>query len=91
MAPIEEGKDEAEDEDMGQTGAREEEVHGITARCPPTMREPHLPSKKEVEDHKRTHIPYRSWCKVCNEAECLERARTDVMPPIKRAKRLCPP
>ena len=24
-----------------------------------------MPSKKEVEDHERTHFPFRSWCKHC--------------------------
>ncbi len=23
------------------------------------------PSVKEVEDHERTHLPFRSWCKHC--------------------------
>ena len=23
------------------------------------------PSKKEVDDHERTHLPFRSWCKHC--------------------------
>jgi len=28
---------------------------------------PRLPSAVEVEEHNRTHIPYRSWCKWCVE------------------------
>ena len=27
--------------------------------------EPVLPSEEEIEEHKRTHLPYRSWCKHC--------------------------
>ena len=23
------------------------------------------PSQKEIEDHERTHLPFRSWCKHC--------------------------
>ena len=26
---------------------------------------PKLPSTEEVEEHNRTHIPYRSWCQWC--------------------------
>ncbi len=26
---------------------------------------PKLPSAAEIEDHRRTHIPYRSWCRDC--------------------------
>ena len=28
---------------------------------------PRLPSAADVEEHNRTHIPYRSWCKWCVE------------------------
>ena len=28
---------------------------------------PRLPSPADVEEHNRTHIPYRSWCKWCVE------------------------
>ena len=27
--------------------------------------DPVLPSKEEIEAHRRTHLPYRSWCKFC--------------------------
>ena len=23
------------------------------------------PSQSEVDDHERTHIPFRNWCKLC--------------------------
>ena len=23
------------------------------------------PNQKEIEQHERTHIPFRSWCKLC--------------------------
>ena len=26
---------------------------------------PYLPSAAEIEEHRKTHIPYRSWCKHC--------------------------
>ena len=27
--------------------------------------DPGAPSKKQVGEHRKTHIPYRSWCKWC--------------------------
>ena len=27
--------------------------------------DPRLPSRKEVEDHYLTHVPYRNWCPHC--------------------------
>ena len=30
---------------------------GITA--------PYVPTKEEVEEHERSHIPFRAWCKHC--------------------------
>ena len=32
------------------------------------MVDPGKPRKQEVEDHNRTHIPYRNWCPVCVKA-----------------------
>ena len=29
------------------------------------LTDPRLPTKKEVEDHELTHLPYRNWCAVC--------------------------
>jgi len=28
-------------------------------------RDPHCPSIEEIEEHRRTHIPYRAWCRFC--------------------------
>ncbi|MDA8582760.1 hypothetical protein N9L68_00975 [bacterium] len=32
---------------------------------PRTCRKPKLPSKKEIEEHEATHLPFRSWCRFC--------------------------
>ena len=41
-------------------------ITGISeAREPGALREPHLPSKAEIADHYRHHIPFRNWCPVC--------------------------
>ena len=29
------------------------------------MQDPRMPSVEEVEEHEKTHLPYRSWCKHC--------------------------
>ena len=33
------------------------------------MGDPRRPTQKEVEDHERTHLPYRNWCSVCVRAK----------------------
>ena len=34
-------------------------------RTPKVRRRPKQPSKKEIEEHEATHIPFRSWCRHC--------------------------
>ena len=36
---------------------------------------PLLPSPSEVEDHRITHYPYRSWCKFCAMCKALGEKR----------------
>ena len=31
--------------------------------------DPRRPTQKEVEEHERTHLPYRNWCAVCVKAK----------------------
>ena len=38
------------------------------------FRKPVLPSRKEIEDHERTHLPFRDWCKHC----VMGRARNEL-------------
>ena len=45
--------EEEEDEDSGATG------------IPRSAPSPGDPSQRQVEEHRRTHWPYRSWCKWC--------------------------
>ena len=42
-----------------------EEVEGEEAQEIKQARDPMLPSTEEVEAHRRTHIPFRCWCKFC--------------------------
>ena len=51
-------------------GDREVQEEG---RRPKIKINPVLPSKAEVDEHGRTHIPFRSWCPFC----IIGRARND--------------
>ena len=33
------------------------------------MHDPRKPTVQEVEDHNRTHLPYRNWCPYCVQAK----------------------
>ena len=37
----------------------------LGARKTEMMRSPSLPNDAEVEEHKKTHLPFRSWCLHC--------------------------
>ena len=37
-----------------------------------TLPAPDLPTQAEVEEHRVTHLPYRSWCDDCVEAMARE-------------------
>ena len=71
LAPVEEVIEDLK----GHEEAPEPDIHGVAeARCPPGMTDPQKPSEKEVTEHERTHVPYRSWCRICVEAEAREDA-----------------
>ena len=49
----------------------EEEVsieNGQVVQLPKALPTPKVPSKKEVDFHNLTHIPYRNWCPFCVRA-----------------------
>ena len=54
---MDEDKEETDNEEIGD--AEQEEEHQ-EARA---MASPNIPSRREVEDHNLTHIPFRSWCR----------------------------
>jgi hypothetical protein len=63
-------RDESEEEgamDLGVEGER------MRAEKPETrlkrITDPRKPSEREVEDHYRTHLPYRNWCPCCVKAK----------------------
>ena len=40
------------------------------------QRSPEMPTKSQMQEHKITHCPYRSWCDECVEAFGRERPHT---------------
>ena len=55
-----EALDQGGDPDMAQGGAESEEARDVSA--PPI---PITPTKEEVDKHRLTHRPFRSWCPHC--------------------------
>ena len=59
----EEGQEERE---IAEEDKEEEDKEGEEeARVSVGKRSPKDPTKKQREDHERTHMPYRSWCEDC--------------------------
>ena len=42
------------------------------ARRPEKMTDPRMPSRAEVEEHRKTHLPFRNWCKHCVRGRGVE-------------------
>ena len=69
----ESGNDEKGDREMAERIAGEEadkeeaweEAQGEEAEESKGVNRGTKPSKKEVEEHERTHLPFRNWCKHC--------------------------
>ena len=53
-----------ENEDIRDDDQEREEVVAQGERARP-LPQPRLPSRREVQEHELTHIPYRSWCVHC--------------------------
>ena len=63
IAPAEEAEDLPpiiNDEDEEVNGQDEEEVEPLRKASSPTM-----PSAADIEEHRLTHVPFRSWCTEC--------------------------
>ena len=43
------------------------------ARPPEVLRDPGAPTKKELEEHSTTHLPFRSWCPHCVAGKAQDR------------------
>ena len=59
----EEGEGAMKTEGVGER-VRPEREEGRVKR----MIDPRRPTEQEVEDHNRTHLPYRNWCPHCVQA-----------------------
>ena len=35
------------------------------AKVPKQLKDPRTPSRREVEEHNLTHLPFRDWCPYC--------------------------
>ena len=73
MAVRPEGSEsESEDDDKGAdaAGAIGERIKAEKdADRVKSITDPRKPTEKEVEDHNRTHLPYRNWCPHCVRAK----------------------
>ena len=60
------GEERSRNEEAEEFDDREQLESG--SREPKRLQDPKLPSQEEIRAHELTHLPYRSWCKVCVEA-----------------------
>ena len=75
----EDGEDDEELEEIG-GGVGEGEVvkiEGGDERSVKRMLDPRLPTAEEVEDHYRTHCPYRNWCPHCVKGRAKSAGHSD--------------
>ena len=62
---------EVENEDFEEIMCEEQESE--EARAPEVLRDPGAPTKKEMEEHYTTHLPFRSWCPHCVAGKAQDR------------------
>ena len=65
---------EAEGGMMGKADCDDDVFHFLEARRPATPRELGQPTRREWDEHKLLHWPYRSWCKHCVKGRAIARA-----------------
>ena len=53
------------EEDVGADNEVSVDGNGEEAEPVRHVADPGAPSKKQVDEHRETHIPFRSWCKWC--------------------------
>ena len=49
----------------GATESELDEGNEYGARVAKKMQDPRKPSHAEVDEHMKTHLPYRGWCRHC--------------------------
>ena len=67
----EDGEEDSDDEvEMGVAdGVEGERIRAEKEVAVKRMTDPRKPTEREVEDHNRTHLPYRNWCPCCVQAK----------------------
>ena len=74
-----------DDEDEG--GMVDGKVEEFGMRRPQRKAGPREPTKEEKEEHEKTHLPFRSWCRHCvrgrgKEEACRKVERTPEIPEV---------
>ena len=57
--------------------AEDDEQEG-GARCTKKVANPRLPRKDDIEEHEKTHLPFRNWCRHCVRGKGKEMAHMKV-------------
>ena len=63
---------EEEEDEAGQGQEEKEDTREEAMRCQ-VVRDPGEPSQRERDEHDVTHLPFRSWCRICLEAKGKEK------------------
>ena len=71
----ESGEQHCKTEGLKEGGNAEEEKYGTWKTI--KRQDPREPSKEEKEEHGKTHIPFRSWCRHCVRGRGKEEACRD--------------
>ena len=69
-------QEEGNERDRSEEDGEEEDTRGEESeevRRPRTTRRPTEPTRKEREEHKITHMPFRTWCRLCVSARGRDR------------------
>ena len=53
------------EDDVGENSEVSVDGNGEEAESVKHAVDPGAPTSKQVEEHRKTHIPFRSWCKWC--------------------------
>ena len=78
---IEDGEGEEEDEPHEEHPDQDPEAieeTGGEAQLPRVAKEVHSPSWQERQEHRKFHLPYRSWCKICVTSRGKDHAHQSV-------------
>ncbi len=68
LSPFEDGRDRGEEVVIGEETSADVQDNKVAP-------DPFMPSATEVENHRVTHMPYRSWCRECVEGRALGERR----------------